>query len=397
MDMTGCPGRVVVVGGGFGGLQAVKTLARANLDVTLIDRNNYHLFQPLSYQVATGSLSPGEIALPLRQIFRHEPRVRVVMGDVSGFDLKRREVFVGSTVAGTRPRRIGYDALLVAGGSSYSYFERQQWRSLALEVKSLDSSLRVRGRILQAFEAAELEHDPQLQASWLTFVVVGAGPTGVEIAGQIAELARHTLPAEFRDSDPRTGRVLLVETSDRVLSALHPSLSQRAQRSLQQLGVTPLLSHTLVDVQVDSVELQANNGTRIRIPTRTVIWAAGVEASRLARELAQACDAEIDRAGRLVVEPDLTLPGHPEVLAFGDMVRVRDPHAAQPQTLPGIAPVAMQQGRYAGLLVANRHADRPTPPFRYHNKGTLATIGRAHAVADITACASTAAWPGSSG
>jgi NADH:ubiquinone reductase (H+-translocating) len=383
MDMTGCRGRVVVVGGGFGGLQAVKTLARADLDVTLVDRNNYHLFQPLSYQVATGSLSPGEIAVPLRQIFRREPRVRVVMGDVSGFDLKRREVFVGSTVVGTRPRRIGYDALLVAGGSSYSYFGREQWRSLALEVKSLDSSLRVRGRILQAFEAAELEHDPQLQASWLTFVVVGAGPTGVEIAGQIAELARHTLPAEFRDSDPRAGRVLLVETSDRVLSALHPSLSQRAQRSLQQLGVTPLLSHTLVDVQVDSVDLQADNATRIRIPTRTVIWAAGVEASPLARELAQACDAEIDRAGRLVVEPDLTLPRHPEVLAFGDMVRVRDPHTAQPQTLPGIAPVAMQQGRYAGLLVVNRLADRPTPPFHYHNKGTLATIGRAHAVADI--------------
>ena len=381
--MSKCRGQVVVVGGGFGGLQAVKTLARAEVDVTLIDRNNYHLFQPLSYQVATGSLSPAEIAVPLRQIFRRDPRVRVAMGEVRGFDLKRREVLVDSTVAGSSSRTIPYGTLLVAGGSSYSYFGRERWRSLALEVKSLDSSLRVRGRILQAFEAAELEHDPQLQASWMTFVVVGAGPTGVEIAGQIAELARYTLPAEFRDSDPRAGRVLLVETADRVLTALHPSLSQRASRSLHKLGVTPLLSHTLVDVQADSVELQAANGTTIRIPTRTVIWAAGVEASPLATALGELSDAGIDRAGRLVVEPDLTLPGHPEVLAFGDMVRVRDPQTGQPQALPGIAPVAMQQGRYAGLLVANRLAGRPTPPFQYRNKGTLATIGRAHAVADI--------------
>jgi NADH dehydrogenase len=347
MQMSKGCSQVVVVGGGFGGLQAVKTLACADVDVTLIDRNIYHLFQPLSYQVATGSLSPAEIAVPLRQIFRHEPRVRVVMGEVSGFDLKRREVLVDSTVPGSSSLMIPYDTLLVAGGSSYCYFGHERWRSLALEVKSLDSSLRVRGRILQAFEAAELERDPQLQASWLTFVVVGAGPTGVEIAGQIAELARYTLPAEFRDSDPRAGQVLLVETADRVLTALHPLLSQRASRSLQKLGVTPLLSHTLVDVRADSVELRAANGTAIRIPTRTVIWAAGVEASPLASALGELCDAELDRAGRLLVEPDLTLPGHPEVLAFGDMVRVRDPHSDQPQALPGIAPVAMQQGRYA--------------------------------------------------
>jgi NADH:ubiquinone reductase (H+-translocating) len=383
MDMTKCRGRVVVVGGGFGGLQAVKALARVDVDVTLIDHNNYHLFQPLSYQVATGSLSPGEIAVPLRQIFRREPRVRVVMGEVTGFDLTRREVLFGPAVASGSPQTIAYDTLLVAGGSSYCYFGREQWRSHALEVKSLDSTLRVRGRILQAFEAAELEHDPEQQASWLTFVVVGAGPTGVEIAGQIAELARDTLPAEFRDSDPRAGRVLLVETAGRVLTAFPRSLSQRAGRSLEQLGVTPLLSHTLVDVQADSVEIQAENGTTMRIPTRTVVWAAGVEASPLARTLGEAANGEIDRAGRLVVEPDLTLPGHPEVLAFGDMVCVRDPHTGRPQALPGIAPVAMQQGRYAGRLLANRQAGHPTPPFHYRNKGSLATIGRAHAVADI--------------
>jgi len=374
--------RVVVVGGGFGGLHAVRTLADANVDVTLIDRNNYHLFQPLSFQVATGSLSPGEIAVPLRKVFRHQPRVRVVMGEVTGFDLARREVLIDARFGERAPRRIAYDTLLVAGGSSYSYFGHDEWRRLALEVKSLDSSLRVRGRILQAFEAAELERDPELQAAWLTFVVVGAGPTGVEIAGQIAELARDTLPAEFRASDPGAGRVLLVEAAGRVLTAMAPSLSRRARRSLEQLGVTPLLSHTLVDLYPDGVELAAN-GTTIQIPTRNVIWAAGVEASPLARMLSEASGAGIDHVGRVVVEPDLTLPGHPEVIAFGDMARVRDPLTGAPQPLPGVAPVAMQQGRYAGRLVSRRLAGQSTPPFLYHRRGQLATIGRAHAVADL--------------
>jgi len=229
--------RIVVVGGGFGGLEAVKLLGRAPVDVTLVDRNNYHLFQPLSYQVATGSLSPGEIAVPLRQIFRRERRVRVLMGEVTAFDLERREVSVDPAIAGTVRRALPYDTLLVAAGSSYAYFGHEDWRSLALEVKSLDSALEVRGRILQAFEAAELEDDAEAQISWLTFVVVGAGPTGVEMAGQIAELARDTLPAEFRASDPRAGQVLLVEMADHVLTAFPPSLSHRAARSLEHLGV----------------------------------------------------------------------------------------------------------------------------------------------------------------
>jgi len=383
MRLSGGGSRVVVVGGGFGGLQAVKTLAKANVDVTLIDRNNYHLFQPLSYQVATGSLSPGEIAVPLRKILRREPRVRVVLGEVSGFDLERHEVLVQSNLASRSPRRFSYDTLLVAAGSSYSYFGHERWRSLALEVKSLDSSLRVRGRVLQAFEAAELEPDADLQAAWLTFVVVGAGPTGVEIAGQIAELARDTLPAEFRDSDPRARRVLLVESAPRVLPALAPSLSQRTARSLERLGVTPLLSHTLVDLHPESVELQAADGARVQIATRNVIWAAGVQASPLARMLAETSGAEIDHAGRVLVEPDLTLPGHQDVIAFGDMVRVRDHQTGVPQALPGIAPVAMQQGRYAGRLVARRLGGQSAPPFHYHNRGQLAPIGRAHAVADL--------------
>jgi NADH:ubiquinone reductase (H+-translocating) len=375
--------RVVVIGGGFGGLQAVKTLAHADADVTLIDRHNYHLFQPLSYQVATGSLSPGEIAVPLRWIFRRQRRVRVLLGEVTGVDLERREVTVEPAVAGTQPRTIPYDMLIVAGGSSYAYFGHDEWRSLALEVKSLDSALQVRGRVLQAFEAAELEEDLQARTKWLEFVVVGAGPTGVEMAGQIAELARDTLPVEFRHSDPRAGRVLLVETAERVLPAFPPSLSRRAAQSLERLGVTLQLGQTVVDVQGDCVELQRRDGVRARVPTRTVVWAAGVTASPLAQILGKACGAEVDRAGRVAVEPDLTLPGHPEVVAIGDMVRVRDARTAEPQTLPGLAPVAMQQGRYAGRLIAGRLAGRSPPPFRYRDKGTLATIGRARGVADI--------------
>jgi NADH:ubiquinone reductase (H+-translocating) len=377
--------RVVVVGGGFGGLAAVRALGRADVDVTLIDRHNYHLFQPLSYQVATGSLSPAEIAVPLRRIFRRQRRVRVLMGEVTGFDLERREVTVDPPVVGTAPRTIPYDTLLVAGGSSYAYFGHDEWRSLALEVKSLDSALEVRGRILQAFEVAEFATDREARKSWLTFVVVGGGPTGVEMAGQIAELAHDTLPAEFRESDPRAGRVLLIETADRVLTGFPESLSRRAARSLERLGVTPLLGHTVVGVQPDNVEIEASNGAaRRRVATKTVVWAAGVTASPLARVLGQACASDVDRAGRVAVQPDLTLPGHPEVLAIGDMVRVRDARSGEPHVLPGVAPVAMRQGHYAGRLIGDRLTGRSTPPFCYHDKGRLATIGRARAVADIS-------------
>jgi NADH dehydrogenase len=383
MARTGPRPRVVVVGGGFGGLETVKALARAEVDVTLIDRHNYHLFQPLSYQVATGSLSPGEIAVPLRRILRRQRHVRVLMGEVSAFDLRNREVTMERTLTGAGPLAIPYDTLVVAGGSDYSYFGHDEWRSLALEVKSLDSALEVRGRILQAFEAAELEDDPEARQSWLTFVVVGAGPTGVEMAGQIAELARDTLPREFRLADPRAGSVLLVEMSDRVLTTFTPSLSRRAAKSLEALGVTLMLERTLVDVQPEHVELRAADGGTTVVDTRSVVWAAGVTASALARMLADASGGEVDRAGRVTVEADLSLPDHPEVLALGDMVRVREAPDAQPQALPGVAPVAMQQGRYAGRLMRRRLAGSRTKPFAYRDKGTLATIGRARAVAEI--------------
>jgi NADH dehydrogenase len=374
--------RVVVVGGGFGGLQAALALRRASVAVTLVDRRNFHLFQPLTYQVATGALSPGEIAYPLRAILKRQRNARVLMAEVSGFDLGRRELSLRSVAGAPAPSSIAYDSLIVAGGSHYSYFGHDDWSEHAAEVKSLESALTARGRILGAFEAAEMEPDPDRRASWLTFVVVGAGPTGVEMAGQIAELARDTLRHDFRSVDPRTGRIVLVEAADRVLTAFPPSLSARAERSLARLGVTTMLRRTVVSVEPSGVVVQDPDGGAERIATRTVVWAAGVAASELASMLAEATGAECDRSGRLTVERDLTLPGHPEVLALGDMVRVRGPDGA-PMALPGTAPVAMQQGRYAAAVVRDRLRGRASAPFHYRDKGNLATIGRAAAVADI--------------
>lgn len=372
-----------MVGGGFGGLEAVKALAGSGLEITLIDRHNYFLFQPLNYQVATGGLAPGDIAVPLRHIVRRWSNVRVLLGEVSEIDLAQREVTVRRTLPGEHePLKLGYDALVVAGGSDYAYFGHDEWRSEALEVKTLDSALEVRGRILRAFEAAE--ERPDEQAQWLTFLVVGAGPTGVEMAGQIAELSRDTLSGEFRAIDPARARVLLVEMGDRVLAGFPEELSQKAQRSLERLGVSVLLRHRVVEVRSDAVQLELPDGERQTVPTATVVWAAGVAGSPLAGFLAQGSGAELDRSGRVTVEPDLSLPGHPEVVALGDMVRVRDAGTGQATALPGVAPVAMQQGRHAGRLLRARLTDRPLPgAFQYRDKGSLATIGRASAVADV--------------
>jgi NADH dehydrogenase len=362
----------VVVGGGFGGLQAVLGLRRAAVEVTLVDRRNFHLFQPLTYQVATGALSPGEIAYPLRAIFKRNPNVRVVLADVHDFDLTAREVHLRPVGEVPAAATLPYDTLVVAGGSQYSYFGHEEWREHAAEVKSLESALVVRSRLLGAFEAAEAETDAARRAAWLTFVVVGAGPTGVEIAGQIGELARDTLRRDFRSIDPRSARILLVETADRVLTTFPPTLSAKAARSLEKLGVTVLTGRTVTGMDLESVTVDDE-----RIPARTVIWAAGVSASSLATRLADGAGTQPDRAGRLAVGPDLTLPGHPEVFALGDMVRLGD------EVLPGVAPAAMQQGRYAARVIKDRLSGRSTAPFRYHDKGNLATIGRAAAVADI--------------
>jgi NADH dehydrogenase len=372
--------RVVVIGGGFGGLQAAIKLSRGPVDLTLVDRRNFHLFQPLAYQVATGALSPGEICYPLRIIFKRRRNVRVLMAEVTGFDLASRRVEL-EPIGAQSGSSIPYDTLIVAGGSQYSYFGHDDWRAAAPELKSLEGALELRRRILEAFEAAEVEPDPDRRAAWLTFVVVGGGPTGVEMAGQIGEIARDTR-RDFRAIDSRQARILLVETSDRLLGTFPASLSAKAARSLQRLGVTPRLGETAVDIDEEAVKLQNPHGDVEHVPARTTIWAAGVEASGLATTLGKLTGAETDRAGRVTVEPDLSLPGHPEVIALGDMVRIRR-DGDEPLVLPGLAPVAMQQGRYAGRLVRNRLRGRRTPPFRYRDKGNLATIGRASAVADL--------------
>jgi NADH dehydrogenase len=375
------PHRVVVVGGGFGGVQACLKLSRLPVEVTLVDRRNFHLFQPLAYQVATGSLSPAEICYPLRRIFRRRRNVRVELAEVVGFDLAARRVALRDVALGTAPETLEYDTLIVSGGSQYSYFGHDEWQEHAAELKSLEGALTIRRHILAAFEAAELEPDPERQAELLTFVVVGAGPTGVEMAGQIAEIARDVRD-DFRTFDPRTARILLVEALDRVLTTFPESLSAKALRSLENLGVTGRLGESVVGVDAHSVTVQGADDATERIPTRTVIWAAGVTASPLARMLAEQAGEEVDRAGRLTVKGDLSVPGHPEVLAVGDMVSVRQPDGSA-LVLPGVAPVAMQQGRHAARVVADRLAGRDPKPFHYTDKGNLATIGRARAVADV--------------
>jgi NADH dehydrogenase len=324
------------------------------------------------YQVATGALSPGEIAYPLRAIFTSDRNVSVLLAEVDDFDLAARELHLRSVGDVPAPPTLAYDTLIVAGGSRYSYFGHDEWREHAAEVKSLESALVVRSRILNAFEAAEAEPDADRRAAWLTFVIVGAGPTGVEMAGQIGELARDTLRNDFRAIDPRTARILLVEVADRVLTTFPPSLSAKAQRSLEKLGVTVLTGRAVTGIDPEGVTIDDE-----RVPSRTVVWAAGVTASSLAARLGELTNAERDRAGRITVEPDLTLPGHPEVFALGDMVRLPD------GVLPGVAPVAMQQGRYAARVVRDRLRGKDSPQFRYRDKGNLATIGRAAAVADI--------------
>jgi NADH dehydrogenase len=361
--------RVVVVGGGFAGVLAVRGLRRADVEVTLIDRQNFYLFQPLAYQVATGSLSSEEVAVPLRQIVRRQRHTRVILGEVTGFDLAARQVIVDHLPNGARGVEVPYDVLVVAGGSRYSYFGHDDWAEHAPELKSLAGAIDLRDRILLAFESAETETDEAARQAWLTFVVVGAGPTGVEMAGQIAELGR-TLRREYRSVDTSTARVLLIEATEHVLGAFPAPLPRKAEAQLASLGVTPMLSTTVVDIDAESVAVQAADGSRTRISTHTAVWAAGVTASPLAGLLAVAAGAETDRVGRIVVEPDLTVTGHPEVFALGDMVSVRG------QQLHGVAPVAMQQGRHAARSIQSGTREA----FRYRDKGELATIGHMRAV-----------------
>jgi NADH dehydrogenase len=374
--------RVVVIGGGFGGLNAVRGLREASVEVTLVDRQNFHLFQPLVYQVATGALASAEVAAPLRAVLKRQANARVMLASAKGFDLDAREVVLGDLPDGEAERRLSYDTLVVAGGSNYSYFGHEDWREFAPELKSIGGALEIRGRLLSAFEAAELEPDPERRRAWLTFAVVGAGPTGVEMAGQIAELARDTLRGNFRAAAPENARIVLLDGAERVLPAFPKGLSRHAARALEALGVEPLPGRTVVDVDAQSVAWEEKGGVRTRLPARTVVWAAGVTASRLAALLAEAAGAELDKAGRVAVGSDLTLAGRPEVLALGDMVSVRDADG-RPLGLPGLAPVAIQQGHYVSKAIVTRLSGESPRPFHYLDKGDLATIGRSKAVADL--------------
>ena len=377
----GTPHHVVIVGGGFAGLQAARKLAQWPVEVTLVDRRNFHLFQPLVYQVATGALSPSEICRPLRTIFRGHRNVRVLLADVTGFDLEDRRVELHPVAEDVpTPASLEYDSLIVAGGSHYSYFGHDAWQQRAPELKSLEGALDIRSRILTALEAAEWEPNPDRRRAWLTFVIVGAGPTGVEMAGQIAEIARDSR-REFRRADTASARVLLVEAADRLLTGFPPSLSAKAAQSLESLGVTPLLDHAVTDIQEGTVTITTPGGGSEPHAAHTVIWAAGVTPSSLAGTLARASGGELDRGSRLIVQADLTLPRYPDVLAIGDMISIR--REGEIQTLPGLAPVAMQQGRHAARVVLAKLRGQPPRPFHYHDKGNLATIGRARAVADL--------------
>jgi NADH dehydrogenase len=371
------PPAVVIVGGGFGGLQAALKLARTDVDVTLVDRRNFHLFQPLAYQVATGALPATEVAHPLRSVFKRYPNVRVILAEVVGFDLAQRRVELAPAIGGgTQPPPVSYDALIVAGGAQYSYFGHDEWAAAAPELKSMESLFDARRRILGAFEAAEIEQDPERRRAWLTFVIVGGGPTGVEMAGQIGEIARDTLRRDFRTIEPAESRIILAEAAGRILAAFPPSLSDKAVRDLAELGVDVLVDHAVIGLDEESVTMDTPEGPPLVLEARTTIWAAGVTASPLAGLLAEASGAGTDRAGRLLVNPDLTVPGHSEVFAIGDMVQTAKP-------LMGVAPVAMQQGRYAARAIRAHVSGRPTRPFRYVDKGNVATIGRARAVADL--------------
>ncbi len=357
--------KVVVVGAGFAGLQVAQGLRRAPVEITIIDRRNHHLFQPLLYQVATAALSPADIATPIRSIFRKQRNVSVVLGEVRGVDTAHREVLLDG-------RRVPYDNLVIATGARHCYLDRNEWSNFAPGLKSIEDATAIRGRILEAFERAENEPNPIERRALLNFVIIGGGPTGVEMAGAIAELAKRVLVKDFRNIDPRDARVMLIEAGPRILSGFHEELSRAAVHSLGRLGVEVRIDDPISHCDAQGVEVAGE-----RISARTVVWAAGVAASPAAKWLG----AEADRAGRVVVKPNLSVPNHPEIFVIGDASRClgRDGNA-----LPGIASVAKQQGRYVARVICSRVRHRPEPrAFSYRHYGSLATIGRKAAVADF--------------
>jgi NADH dehydrogenase len=354
-------------------LYVAKALGRAPVSVAVVDRRNFHLFQPLLYQVATGGLSPGEIASPLRVVLRGNRNTEVLLGEAIDLDVASRRVIL-------RDGAIPYDTLIVATGATHHYFGNDQWEAVAPGLKTIENATEIRSRLLLAFERAEREPDPAQRRAWLNFAIVGAGPTGVELAGALGEIANDTLRRDFRHIDPREAAILLVEGEPRVLPTFPPDLSAKAERQLIALGVRSLTSARVTAIDADGITV-AVNGRAERIATHTVLWAAGVRASRLGKVLAERAGAQLDRAGRVIVEPDLSVPGHPGIFVIGDLCCFTH-QGGKP--LPGVAPVAMQQGKYVARLIQRRLAGREKPaPFHYFNKGNLATVGRNRAVAEF--------------
>jgi NADH:ubiquinone reductase (H+-translocating) len=364
--------KVVILGGGFGGLTAALKLKNAPVQVTLIDRCNYHLFQPLLYQVATGSLSPANVAGPLRQVLRKQKNTQVLLGEAINIDTFKRQVILSDGV-------VDYDTLIVATGSTHQYFGHDEWEQFAPGLKNLNDATAMRGRILLAFEAAERERDPEKLRAWMTFVIVGAGPTGAELAGALGEIAHDTLKHDFRDIDPSNTRIVLVEGTDRPLPTYPPKLSEDARKMLERLGVTVRTGAMVVGIDAECVTIKEGDRTE-KIPTRTVLWAAGVLASPLGKILNQHAGAPLDKASRVLVEPDLTVPGHPEIFVIGDLANFSH-QTGQP--LPGVAQPAIQEGDYVAKVIRARFRSEKIKPFHYFDKGNLATIGRFAAVADL--------------
>jgi NADH dehydrogenase len=367
--------KVVIVGGGFGGLSAAQHLNSNLVDVTLIDRRNYHLFQPLLYQVATGSLSPGEIASPLRSVLSRQKNTRVWLGTVVDVDTDSKRVFLADGTV------VPYDSLIIATGSQTSYFGHNEWQEWAPGLKSIEEATTIRHKILYAFEVAERISDPGQRRAWLTFVIVGAGPTGVELSGAIAEIARQTLKNDFRSINPEEAQIILLDGAPRVLMTFPEHLSHEASRSLAKLGVRVRCGAMVKHVDEDGLTIEADKRTD-SIATKTVIWAGGIAASPLSKILASHTKAETDKGGRVKVKPDLTIPNYPDIYVIGDLASAMD---RKGKPLPGLAQVAMQGGAYAAKAILRKvKGQSELPPFRYFDKGSLAVIGRAAAVADVS-------------
>jgi NADH:ubiquinone reductase (H+-translocating) len=363
---------IVIIGGGFGGLYAAKRLKDAPVEVTLIDRRNHHLFQPLLYQVATGELSPADIASPLRGLLKHQKNARVLLGEVVDFDVANHEVILSDG-------SVHYDTLIVAAGAGNNYFGNEKWAQWAPSLKTIEDATDIRRRMLIAFEAAERANDPETVRSWLTFVIIGGGPTGVELAGALAEVAHETLKHDFRNINPSDARIILVQSGERILPMYQPELSSKAASALEELGVEVVTGRRVTDVGRKHVTLSSGD-QKDEIAARTIVWAAGMKASPLGEALAKGTGAALDRSGRVEVQPDLSVPGHPNIFVIGDLANCSH-QTGDP--LPGVAQVAIQQGQYVGDLLKRKLKGKSVRPFHYRDRGSMATIGRGTAVAEI--------------